>query len=719
MREVSKKYADRLESLKKNVEESQEYFSDNVDRFNEFMRFVFKSSMNDDELGALQETGKPSIEFNILEAYISRLRGEFAKQHPDVQARAADGVPLSQLTPEFDETLSVVEGHLKAIFSDGSNDMLAYNVMTDQLAGGFSAVKVGTEYVNEMSFEQSVFVSRVFDPTLCFFDPLARDSHKGDGRYCGELYPIARDQFEEDYGKEATEKMTFVREIGGFCWSYTAEQKDIVLVCDYYEKKIKKTKILKLSNGHVMTEKRYEKFLEFWAEEGHLEPPPEPLKEGGERWTNIEVICRYRFCENMMLDYVETDFKYLPIVFVDGNSVNINESGTSGQMTRPYVYHAMGIQRLKNFAGQSLANELENTIQHKFMVPIEVIPQQYQAAYQNVQKAQTLVYNSMIEVNGQMVPSTPPREIQRTPIPPEISGTFRMSDEMTQAILGSYDGAAGVNRSEISGIAFARSAIQSNNASMPYVVSYIKSLNRIAEIVIDLIPKYYRTPRSLPILKPDGKRDHVQVNRKGAIYMNYDPNSIEIKVDVGVNFAMQKEIALQTIVQLTQASPQFAKFMGENGMQILLDNIEIRGIDGLKAKAAEFEKQEKQAQQMQQQAQMQQMQAQAQQMQKQSQIDEQRMMMEMQQAQKVLQSPTIEQLGLMSIQEKAKVDAANLALKERDSEAKFLETVAKIQMSGAELDMKAAQQDAETTRESIKAVVELSKSLEKENQNGQ
>jgi hypothetical protein len=712
MREVSKKYSDRLPDLKKNVEESQEYFADNVQRYNDFMRFVFKSSMNDDELGALQETGKPSIEFNILEAYISRLRGEFAKQHPDVQARAADGVPLSQLNAEFTETLNVVEGHLKAIFSDNSNDMLAYNVMTDELAGGFSVMKVGTEYVNEMSFEQKVFVSRVFDPTLCFFDPMARDSHKGDGRYCGELYPLDRVTFEEQYGKEATEKMTFAREFAGFNWSYQSEQKDIVLVCDYYEKKIKKEKILKLSNGHVLTEKRYKAFLEQWNEAGHLEPPPEPLKEGGERWSNIETICRYRFCEGMMLDYVETDFKYLPLVFVDGNSVIITEGGTSGQMTRPYVYHAMGIQRLKNFAGQSLANELENTIQHKFMVPIEVIPQQYQDAYQNVQKAQTLVYNSIIEVNGQMVPSTPPREIQRTPIPPEISGTFRMSDEMTQAILGSYDGAAGVNRSEISGIAFARSAIQSNNASMPYIVGYIKSLNRVAKIVLDLIPKYYRTPRSLPILKPDGKRDHVEINKKGSIYMNYDPNTIEIKVDVGVNFAMQKEIALQTIISLTQASPQFAKFMGQNGMQILLDNIEIRGIDGLKEKAAEFEKQEIQAQQQQQQAEMQQMQAQAQQMQKQSQIDEQRLMMEMQQAQKVLQSPTIEQLGMMSIQEKTKVDAANLAIKERDSETKFLETMAKVQMSGAELDMKAAQQDAETTRETIKAVVELSKNME-------
>lgn len=711
MTEVAKKYSERLVDLKKTVEEAQEYFKDNVNRFNEFMRFVFKSSMNQQEVAALLTTGRPTIEFNILEAYISRLRGEFAKQQPSINVRAADGVPLSSLTPEFTETLRVLEGHLGAIFSESSNDMLAYNLMTDQLAGGFSVVKVMTDYVNEMSFEQKICVNRVFDPTLCFFDPLARESHKGDGRYCGELSPMTREAFEEMYSKEATQKMTFTRSLSGFSWSFKNESEDIVLVCDYYEKKTKREKIVKLSNGHVITEKSYKKFMEMWEQEAHIEQPPVPV--GEPRMTTLETICRYRFCESQVLEYVETDFKHLPLVFVDGNSVNITESGSSGQMTRPYVYHAKGIQRLKNYAGQSLANELENTIQHKFIVAIESIPEDYQTAYQNVQKADTLVYNHFLDSRNPDVQLPPPREVNRTPIPPEISQTFRMSDEITQTILGSYDGAAGQNQNTMSGIAFARSALQSNNASMPYVVGYIKALNRVAQIVLDLIPKYYRTPRSLPIMLPDGKRSHMEINKKGSIYMNYDPNSLEVKVETGVNFAMQKEIALNTITSLMQASPIFGQFMNEHGLQILLDNIEIRGIEGLKEKAASFEKELAEQRQQQQQGQMQQQQAQAQQMQQQAQIEQQRVAMEMAQMQRTLQDPSIEQLGLMSIQEKAKLDAANVSLKERDSETKFLEAIAKIEMQGLELDQKAAQQDAETTREVIRDLTEMSKTFER------
>lgn len=701
MADIAKKHTDRLKELKKSVEEAQQYFRENVNRYERFTSFVFDSSLTNNENGnddaTLADRGMPTIEFNILEAYISRLRGEFAKQQPSLTVRAADGVPLSMLNKQFTATLEVVEAHLRAIFFDGSNDMLEYNIYSDLLAGGFSVMKLYTDYINEMSFEQNICIERAFDPTLCVFDPLARTSHKGDGRFCGELHPMTKDEFEDKFGTDALNDMKFTRSLSGFDWSFQNEQEDIVLVCDYYEKQCKKETIIKLSNGHSVTEKEYEKFLNEWHESGLVEQPPAPVKK---RKTFVEKIMRYRFCESMLLDVVETDYKYLPLVFVDGNSVNLKKGGSYTQMTRPYVYHAMGIQRLKNLAGQSLGNELENTIQHKFVVALESIPTDYQTAYQNVQKADTLIYNHFLDTNNPNVTLPPPREIMRTPIPPQIAETFRMSDEMTQIILGSYDGAAGQNNGQMSGIAFARSAIQSNNASVPFIVGYIKGLNRVAQIIVDLIPKYYRTPRSLPVLLPDGKREYFEINKKGSLYMNYDPNNLQVKVETGVNFAMQKEIALQTIISLSQASQAFSQFFNQYGLPVLLDNIEIRGIDDLKEKAQEFQQQIQKQQQAAQQQQQQQMQMQAQQQ-----------AMSMQQAQKELQSPTQTQIEVMAIQERARIDAANLELKERDSETKFLEVMSKIRNADVENEIKLAEIDAENTRSAVDSALNVSKHL--------
>lgn len=705
MSELAKIHTDRLQELKKTVEQAQQYFSENIKRYDEFTKFVFKSSMTDEEAATLAGVGKPTIEFNILEAVISTLRGEFAKQQPNLSVRSADGVPLSMINNQFTETLNLVEAHLRSIFFDGSNDMLDYNVYSDCLAGGFSVLEVSTEYVNEMSFEQNICVSRVFDPTLTGFDPLARTSHKGDGRFCFKLYPMTREAFEEEFGKEAANEMKFTRSLSGFDWTFQNEREEIVLVCDFYEKKFRKAKLLKLSNGHTVTEKEYKQVLEKWTEDGRIEQPPIPV--GEPRNTTLEYICRYRFCESKVLGYVETNYKFLPLVFVDGNSVYLKESGSYSQVTRPYVYHAKGIQRLKNFAGQSLANELENTIQHKFIVAIESIPVEYQEAYDDVQKANTLVYNHFLDTNNPTVTLPPPREVSRTPIPPEISNTFRMTDEMTKTILGSYEN-QNVQNAPMSGVAFARSAIQSNNASVPYIVGYIKGLNRVAQIIVDMIPKYYRTPRSLPILLPNGKREYREINKHGSLYMNFDPNTLQVKVEAGVNFAMQKEIALQTVISLSQASPTFAQFFNQYGLPTLLDNIDIRGIDDLKAKAEQFQEQLAQQQQ-----QAQQMQAQQAQMQAKAQaIEMQKSQMSLAAAQKELQGPTQAEIELMLIQQSAATSAANLEIKERDSETKFLETMSKIRNADVTAELKVAEIDAENTRSQIEGAVSISKHIQ-------
>ncbi len=713
MADIAKEHVERLPEIKKNVEQAYGYFKPNYDRYNEFVKFVFQTSMTPEDENTLRDLGKPTLEFNILESFVSRLRGEFAKQQPSLTVRAADGVPLNMLTDDFNKTIEVIEAHLRAIFFDASNDKLEYNIYSDLLAGGFSVMEVYTDYVNEMSFEQNIYVDRVFDPTLCGFDPLARESHKGDGRFCFQIYPKTKEQFKKEFPNVDVETMKYSKTINGFGWSYRDEKEEIILICDYYEKKRRKAKIYKLSNGQSMHKKEYDALIADWDEKGILEQPPAIVNE---RTTYIEEIVRYRFCENKMLDYVPTNYKHLPLIFVDGNSAWITEGDNQNQMTRPYVYHAKGIQRLKNFAGQTLANELENLVQHKFVVAKESIPEDYLEAYNDVQKASTLVYHHFLDRNSPEVTLPPPTPVQRTPIPPEISNAFRMSDEMTQVILGSYDSALGVNRQEISGAAIAMGAIQSNNASVPYIVGYIKGLNRVAQVIVDLIPKFYRTPRSLPILLPSGKRDYEIINKKGSIYMNYDPHSLQVKVETGVNFAMQKEIALKTLTGLMQASPKFAEFMNDEGLFAMLDNIDIRGIDELKAKAEKYERQQdqKQAQMSQLQEQMQQMQMQIGQQEAQAKI--QKDLAEAIKAMKEAQSPTKGQLEMMKLRQDGQFKTVDAQQKQEKIDMDMAELLARLQNIDEDQAMKYAELDAENARTAVESLHTLISALKVTNE---
>jgi hypothetical protein len=686
-----KKPMNKLEEIKQNIQSSHNYFRKNIQRYNEFMKFVFDTSLNSDDQMKLDLVQKPPLEFNILEAYLSRLRGEFSKQEPDIIARAADGVRVEDITEEFLTQLHTVEAHLREIFFNASNDSLEYNIYTDCLGGGFSVARVYTDYINEMSFEQNIGLERVFDPTLTFFDPLARESHKGDGQYAGVLIPKSREEFENEFGEGKASKMKFVRssQIGGFNWSYKSQDKEIVLVAEYYFKVKKKEKILKLSNGHAVLKKHYPKLQEIWQQEGLIEQIPIPIEE---RDTTIETIEQYIICEDQILAHKKTNFKLLPIVFIDGNSVTIrdNDSSASTQMTRPFVYHAKGVQKLKNFAGQTVAAEIENMVQHKFIVAIESIPEGYEEAYKNVQQASTLAYNAFYKDDPDK-PLPPPREVQRTPTPPIVENTFMGTDRNTQTILGTYDSVLGTNDKQISGVAIQQGAMQSNAAAIPYLMGYIKGLNRLAQIVVDLIPKYYVTPRSLPIRQKDGKRSYQVINHPSnpmSIDMKYNPNNFQIKVEAGVSSGIQKQVALDQIIRMMQASPKFAEFINAMGLETILDNLDIRGIEGMKAQAIEFQKM--QAEQMQQQSQ---------------QPPPEVVQME---ALKEIEMAKVEQQALKAEGDHA-VQTAKVAVEKQKVDIMFMKAMAEIEQGTAKLAIDQEKVDAENSRSAVETALDFAK----------
>ena len=420
---IAQKHQDQLKRIKDDISQSAEYFQKNVDRYKEFIRFVYKTSLTDEDIANLEILQKPTIEFNVLEAYINRLIGDFQENEPDISVSAADGVPVEMLDEAFLKTLSLVESHTREVLDSSKNDGLRTKLMRDMLAGGFSVAKIYTDYVNETSFEQNIFIKRVFDPTLTGFDPMARDSHKGDGRYCFEIIPRTKEEFIDEFGEDACKGSTFTKSIDGkFNWSYKNKKKDIVLVVDFYEKTFKKEKIVKLSNGATVLKKHYQDLVDHVNSQGIMAQAPIILEE---RMTKIQKIVRYRLCENKILDYSVTDYNHLPLVFFDGNGIVMYDSvsGSSQFMTRPYVYHAKGIQKLKNFAGQTVANEIENMKMTQWKAPLEGMPEKYMEGYLNPQKAQTIVYYAY-SPDEQDKALPPPMEVQRTPTPEIVLQTF-------------------------------------------------------------------------------------------------------------------------------------------------------------------------------------------------------------------------------------------------------------------------------------------------------
>lgn len=583
---VSDKRQKKLPRIKKCVEDSHKYFKPCYDRFNLFRRFVFETSISTEETAVNATKNSPNSEFNICNAYISRLCGDFSKQEPSIEVMAAGEEPVE---PAVIET---VEGHFRHLLDEAENDGTQYQTYRDSLSGGFSILSVSTEYEHSMSMKHVIRVRKGKYPTMCGFDPMATIAHKGDGNYSFKIYPKRKKEFKQEYPEIDIERLGFTADANSFNWTFNNGTDDIILICEFMEKIKKKTKIMELVDNRVVTEKEYEKIVSEWkADATKIEQPP-GIK-GKPRYTMLETICRYTFIENQMLKHETTDFAYLPDVFTDGDSVDLydNGSGKMQQFTRPYILHAKGAQNLKNLSTQALMNQIENQVQHKFIVKKEAIPDEedYLDFLTNYQKQGLLVVNAFMDNEPNNPIPDPIQPVIVPPCPPEILQGIGMADQIMQTVLGSFDLSQGSIPGNTSNETLIDGITQANNAAMPYISNYLLALNQIALIVIDLIPKYYKTPRTIPVLDKNGQRSFVKINQEGGVDLRYSPNVLQVKVKPGVNFAIQKSRALRQITAMMEASESFAQFMNAKGLQVLIDNFEIRGADVLKELAKEYQ----------------------------------------------------------------------------------------------------------------------------------
>lgn len=690
-----------LARIKENISQSYLYFQDNYNRFRDFRRYIFKETVNDQQKSFLRKLNRPVLEFNILEAPVSRLLGEFAKHEPSIYITPSEGVPVKS------EVIKFAEDHFRHALYVANKDNFAWDVYKDVLTGGFSAAKVCNDFASPMSFKQNIYIYKCFDPTLVGFDPIARASHKGDGNYCFEIFPMTEKDFEQELpGKDIKsikyQTYTNAQDIEGFKWSYKDIQSNkIILLADYYEKKKIRTRIVQLSNGMVLTNKNYKRFEEEWRKREIAGQIIEQIpKVVSKRWTIREVICRYRLIENQVIEYEETDYSFLPIVFIDGNSAILTSNNVNAtyQMTRPYVYHGKGIQDMKNFAGQSLANYLNNLNQNKFIIKKESIPQDDDSleSFKNVQRASNIIINAYSENNPDKPIPDPVIPVMNPSAPPEIMNTFGISEQTLQSILGGFGSNFGKDDAGLSGKAIIESLSIDNAAAMPYVVGYLQGLTQIANIFVDLLPKYLIGEREVPVMDKDGNKNYVSINREDTFSVDYAERALKVNIEAGINFQTQKNRAVQQIIALSQAMPSFAEFMNSaEGLPILIKNLDIYGADSLAEQVEPWLQRKQQQQEMMMQQQQQAM------MQSPQMI---RAQAEMQKVQLEAQNNAFEQ----------QMEIAKQATNDKLADAKLLESEARISNEQINSAIKLEESNNSIERHALDAAVKFAEIQDRE-----
>lgn len=671
---------DRLEKIKKNISTSHKYWKENYDRYHNMRRFLYYSTLTEDDKAKLKELKKPIVSGNVIEAFVSRVLASFIESDPSVSIKKDSCLPSSDLGD--DKEAEFLECHVREKLTDSESNGFKKSVFEDAISGGFGWGEVYIQYPYPRSWQYEIGFAKCEDPTMCGCDPTAKEPNKGDAEYIYKIVPFTKQRFIEVYGEEAARDIQFTKSgasLNEFQWAYAMSDIEIVLVAEYYWKKTKRERLFRLSNGMSVTRKEYDELKLKYELSGIIEQVPIEIESRMEEFT---VIMRDEVCQTKILSSKETAFSKHPLVFCDGNSKILKDSDSTGmkQVTRPCFFQTVGAQKLKDFAMQTMGAEIENMMMSKLIAPIEALPdsEEFIKAYTNYQQSSVIMYNGYdTEDPTKQVPQ--PREIQRTPTPPIVTETFSGCDNLINQTLGNFDQQPFLRR-DVSGEAIKQSSLQTSETMQPYYDNFYQFLQKIVEVMLDVLPKYYDTPRTVPVRGLDGKRGYVTINDEGnpdSVNIKYNPDELKVNVQAGVNVKAQKQMALKQLANIMQMLPSMSQFVDQEAVDIVIENSDIDRKDEMQARYDEWK-----GQNQQQQAQMQQMQQQAQ--------------MEMQQAQLELEK---------SIAMKNKVDAATSLKKINDAESQFVaKTIIDEKNKTRELQIAAAKLAIEQEKADLEAI---------------
>ncbi len=684
---MSKSTSDKLDQLKENVEEYYRFFKNNTKRYKYSMRFAFKETLSPEDRRKLKKIQKPVLEINYISAYLSRLLGEMSKQTPEaVVSGIPDSVDSSGNLVYSDKQLSLntlVEGILRELFYQYDKRGDKNQVLKEQCAGGYSVMKLITKYKGD-GFDQELVLTKPKDPTLCYFDPMATRPSKSDGAWCGEAHPMSDDEFKRKYPKYEKcidELREQSNSINGLKWKYKNGKKNIIIVMEYYQVEYENKKSVLLADGSDMMLSDYNKAKNDAIENGATEDIlPKKVKQ---RSVEKPYIKRYIFCGNEILEEEKTSYKGLPYIFVDANSAFVYSSDDKGeleQVTNSYIQNAIGAQKLLNNTLQTVANFSENLMQQKMIVDKSAIPVGTENDWVNPQQVSVLLKNGHDEEDRPIV--DPVTFIQQQDLPPSIMGTLSSMQQIMQNTFGSYDAMLGINKGDLSGIAIQEGATQNNAVAMPIINGLLDAINAVCELAVKMIPVIHVTPMTVPVMNEEGKRSYECINQimpdgspdPNSIQLNYEDDDLTVEASAGYSFEIQKDKSLRMLKELMPSFPSLAQIIDQYGQDIILDQINIRGVDKLKdrvkkiaAKKEESQQNQPSPEDMQHQAQQQELQLKMAQMQQDADYKNKKLMLDNQKLQADLE---IERLKLAQSQARANAEIQNSAI---DNAGKFAE----------------------------------------------
>ncbi len=549
----------------------QDFESEFRNLFTEDLKFVSGDSDNgyqwpDTMRNRRTQDAKPCLTINKTRVHALMVINEAKENRPSVKVNAVGGDASYDSAQVYEGVIRHIEYQSNA--TDAYDTALEFQVKT-----GIGYWRVVTEYENNDSFDQEIYIRRVRNPLTVYLDPDIKEMDGSDAKFGFVFDDMKREDFNRKYPAHKDN-------IGGvFGGNSEWLTEDTVRVAEYYYVRHERDTLLALPMPAIMEDGTIGERIEMVKLSELKEAMPDlakvAMKDKSIRRRSIDKpkVLWCLIAGDTIIDRSEWVGTTVPIVRVVGEEAII-----AGKLDRKgHVRNLKDPQRIYNYWSSSAVEHVALQTKTPYIAGTRAI-EGYEPYWENANNSNSsyLPYN---DLDDQGNPIAPPMRAEAPTMSQAYMAGMQVSAEEMKMVSGQNDALMGAPSNEISGVAIGKRSKQGVQSTMQYRDNQAKAVRYTGRILIEIIPKVYDTPRTIRILAEDGSDDSVQINpdqqqpmtetkkQDGTDGVNraFNPamGRYEVVADTGPNYSTKREEAFEAMTAIAVADPTFLSKAGD------------------------------------------------------------------------------------------------------------------------------------------------------------
>jgi hypothetical protein len=520
------------------------------------LRFKKGDQWPEDIRAARANEKRPCLTINKVKTFVHQITNEQRQNRPAIN--------ISPVGDKSDpETAKMLKGLIRQIERQSNADV-AYDTGFDgAVSNGWGYWRILTEYDGEDSFDQVLRIGRIRNPFRVYLDPDHQEPDGSDAQWGFISDMMPRAEFKDLY-PNANISPWEESAIGDEVYSLWSTETH-VRIAEYFYYETKLRRLVALEGGH---QGYYDELAP--AVQAQMKLNPSMVKK--DREVQCKSVKWCKLTQHEKLEEVDWLGKWIPIIKVIGDEVDIEGKVSFAGVIRD----SKDPQRMKNYWATAKTELVALAPKAPWIMEEGQVEGHEKAWREANNKSNPYLLYKGVNVGGK--PAPPPQRQQFAGPPAGVIQAEESAEQDMMATTGiRFDATKGERVSDESGKALHALKMVGEVGSYHYTDNLARSLKFTGRQLVDLIPKYYDTPRVLTILREDNSQQQVKIDPtqsqayqkgqtdKGGVQHIYNPKvgEYEVDVNVGPSFATKRQEASESMINFLKVLPNAAQLIGD------------------------------------------------------------------------------------------------------------------------------------------------------------